>query len=1036
MALALKSNITQNYRKLGKRPRIYIRIPSANIFIGTSLAQLAGVDYTDSIAEFDTITQSIEKYGGMAEVSSFGVRNLQLGSRFTLCTEAALTPQLEGYAGAGRLYAQGVADYAAARNATAASDMGSPAIVIGRRNIAGIPIYQVIRSYLQFAIPSGITSCEEATIEMTGVNRQTYQAFNIQMALGSWATLINGISIFNDLSGWASSGSYTITDLGETWPSSEYSYGTVNKIRMNTAGKAQVVAKTGETLKLMLLSSLDASNAAAPSYDEYCQFDISGVVLRLRYNTVTLDNQDAEVYLAYEPIPSSYTDMQLIWKGVVDDYSLDKSSLNLKLKQNDHKKNVIVPKNIITIEDFPNCPDENLGKAFPLVYGDFSTVRLSEIHKDSIGKETDGSPYSGIRDYIKGVVVNNGGFDQNNPLEMKLSEHVLKDISNAGAASWLSNNNTYARVWGQVSLNSTPNTVHFLPTLILTSSIARDTDIAGATYKNYGGLAVSVIPNDVYDNNGVTYPERAYSSLTSEFAEILNAPDWFELSFPKIANSGTIDRAEIVFDLVDNNVGGGSDVQVGIRKANETIRVDNGVDGVFTDTIEPYKANFASAAVSFTTSGVVAGDYLYVKGGVNRGRYRIESVDTAHLLTVICDSYAGIIIPTSSDTFRIGYVTAEITHFHVADTGQKQLDITDPASDGNLLGWDIENYLIRFTYNAVAPVFNSFEIKNVQIRYYTSDIEKAGEYYFDSEGVYDDNAGTITGVAGTVLEKPAHVIESFARDDMLLTAAEINTTAFDAANTALSSWKYAFQITDRQGARTLLHNFFRQCRSKGLWDEQDRLSIKTFSASNHFSVSGTDTPTGLDIFDTTGTPYLDQVTTNPIMDLQINRTGLDEVKNDFVLKYRKNYATGEYLETLYMTNGLGIVGDVETNLSDSYLENSQTVAALSALCASSYAQYQTTNTLEFEADCIRDIATASKLLQYLIERMWKRRYMPTVTTLDTGVRIEEGDFVNIRDTRINDLFGETTANLKKWEVLRKIIGLNNMHFTFETIEVD
>lgn len=950
MALTLKPNIIANYRKLGKKPRIFIRIPSANIFIGTSPSQISTNNFTDSIAEFDTITKSIAKYGGMAEVSGFGVRNLQLGSRFTLCTEASIGPQLGAYAGAGRLYAEGVADYSSARNSETASDIGSPAIVIGRRNIAGIPIYQVIRSYMQFAIPSGMTSCEEATIEMTGVNKQTYQAFTIRVALGTWSAL--GSSIFNDFTAWASSGAYLITDLNESWSTSEYSYGTTNKIRLNTAGKAQVLANTGSTLKLMLLSSLDVSNAAAPSYDEYCQFNITGVVLKLRYNTITLDNKDAEVYLAYDDgaMPTSYSNMQLIWKGVVDDYSLNKTSLNLKLKQNDHKKNIQIPKKIINKTDWPNCPDENIGKVYPILYGQFD---IGPLHKKGVGNyiadNTSGSAdYVGYPDCFKGITVN--------------VDNTYRTVLFSGHDRGLRLfDNNYLFTW-----NSSINAYELLPVLALTTY---DTDLG--YYKELSPFSISanvaevltegkykavatVIP-DSHVNVGCTNPEYAYDEIASNYAVIPNSTSYIEFIFSNLQgiNSGGANA----FLLKAAFIGGADPTKTKIKLyKNERDEPDD---------VDNWVATGSDVAL-WTADGVKAFYFLDVDSNYNK-------------------------MPIQLELYKIRI-------YRTDNTGEARIS----------------------NFCALSARDNN----------------EFNELYTYGLGKVDTTPASITGTSGGLIENPSHVIESFARDDMSLVTSEINTTAFDTAATALTSWKYAFQINDRKGARNFLHNFYRQCRSKGLWDEQDRLSIKTFSASNYFSVSGTDVPTGLDIFDTTGSPYLEQVTTNPIMDLEITQIGIDEVINDFVLKYRKNYATGEYLETLYMTNGLGVVGDVETNLSDSNLEESQTVAALSALCASSYSKYETTNTLEFEADLIRDETTASMLLQYLIERMWKRRYMVTVTTLDTGARIEEGDFINIRDTRINDLFGETTAYLKKWEIIRKTIDLNNMRYTFETIEVD
>jgi len=1017
--LALKSNITSNYLKLGKQPRVFIRIASANLFLATKTATVGSDSHVDSIADFDVISHSIAPYGGMAEVSSFGVRNLELGQRFTLCTEANLSPaRYNEYDGAGRIYKES-ASYAGARNALIGDSFGSPAIVVGRNYISGPLVYQNIRGYLQFLAPSGMTSVEEAVIELNGMQLNTNQNFSLYAIEGNWTALGYATAIYNDLEGWFISGSYSITNLIESWSTTEYSGTVVNKLRLNAAGKALLLSKTGAFFKLMLLSSLDVTNAAAPTSQEYVQFQ-TDAALKIRYNAKILDNQDAEVYLAYEPVPTSYTDMQLIWKGVVDDYSINDKYLDLELKQNDHKKNVTIPKNIITSDNFPDCPDENLNKAYPIVFGDFSAD--AGVHKFAIGKETTFGVLSGVRNYAKGLVVNNGSFDQENPIEIKLSDNVLQDINDSDAAFWLSNSKVYARVWALVSLNSSNNTIHFLPKSLNTESFTIAASVPA--YKNFGGLTISAIPNSVYHNNNVTDPEDSFAN--TGYAEIEDYPDYFEVAFPKIGSVGEIDLVEIVFDLTDLNTTGTNYIACSLRENNDIIKIDYGYDGVL-EFDDGALAFFTSATTDFVAAGVIAGEYLYISSSVNRGRWEIFSVESTHVIKIYVYNES---TNSSGITFQVGELGAELHAGNCNGTGQRKIVITEH------IDWAVENFLVRFAYSRLTPPYGKFQIKNVQIRYFTSDFEKASEYFFDSEGERDDNVGTITGTAYLTIEKPPHVIESFARDEMSLVTAEINTTAFDASATALSAWKYAFQINDRAGARDFLHNFYRQSHSKGLWDEQDRLSIKTFNADNNFSMSGTDIPTGLDIFDTTGSPSGDSVTTNPIFELSIIRTGLDEVKNDFVLKYKKNYATGDYLETLYMTNGLGVIGNAETNITEGYLENSQTLTALKTMCATSYLYYQTTNTLEFEADLIRDEATATMLIQYLIERMWKRRYISVIRTKMNAVGFELGDFMNIRHNRTYELFGTATAELKKWEIINRSLELNSQSINLTGIEVD
>ncbi len=1034
--LSLKSNITGSYLKLGKKPRVFVYIPSVNLFLGTE----ASGSFEDSIADFDTISQSIDKYGGMAEVSSFGVRNLLLGNRFTLSTEASISPQREGtYDGAGRIYAESApaGTYLSARNATTGTNFASPAIVAGRNYINQPDIYQVYRGYLQFTLPTGITSCEEAVIELTGMGISPGASFTLDLVRGNWSALSSTTGIYNDFYNWAASGAYGITNYAETWTTAEYVAGT-NKLRLNAAGRSLVVSSTGTTLKFMLLSSLDvlrSLESEKPTTQEYVQFEAGTALLKLRYNTKTLDNQEAQVYLAYSPVPDAYTDMQLLWTGVIDDYSVDNKYLNLKMKQNDHKKNIMIPTKIITIEDFQDCPEENLNKPYPIPYGAADSGTTGET-KLAIAREYSGSslnPISGVRNYFPSPIVKNGNADMNVPMEILISKDAIFDFIDGYPAVWVSGIKAFARLWANIGsdLGTAYQYVNAYPKERWTASSNTGSKLKELKF----GYAASIIPTYVFDYDDVTTPEDSYDD-TGGTAALPVLGDSFSIGFPSTGSGGNIEKAEIVFQLKDNPAGD-SYIKCVLYK-NPTDYLDLNSPAAYVELTDGVTSrpggiqHFVSAGAQFSSAGIVAGDFLNITTiNGNEGRYKIAAV-TSETELHLSDTLTNATAQTYHITKKL--TTPLHTEDIIKGTGQVVIDVTDHVS------WDTENYIIQFYYNNEVQ-HGPFEISHVQMRFFVSEFDKITTIYSDKEGrkfgTWIDAAGRTNSYnANELIENPAYVIETLARDEVSLATAEIDTANFDAAGTELSAWEFALQLEKREVARSILHNLYRQCRSKGLWDEQDRLSIVTFDSGAYFPTSGTDVPSGLDIFDTTGSPVSDAVTTNPIFDISIERVGLDEVKNDFVLKYKKNYASNDYLGTLYMTNGLGTAGSVATNMTEAYLENSQTLTVLKTYTSDSYTKYGTTNTLEFEADCIRDEATANKLLQYLIERMWKRRYIVTVTTKFNAIGLELGDFVNIRDDRINDLFGETTAALKKWEIIRKQVDLNNMKITFTTIEVD
>jgi hypothetical protein len=48
---------------------------------------------------------------------------------------------------------------------------------------------------------------------------------------------------------------------------------------------------------------------------------------------------------------------------------------------------------------------------------------------------------------------------------------------------------------------------------------------------------------------------------------------------------------------------------------------------------------------------------------------------------------------------------------------------------------------------------------------------------------------------------------------------------------------------------------------------------------------------------------------------------------------------------------------------------------------------------------------------------------------------ELGDFVNFRDSRVYDLFGTATGNLKKWEIIKLSQDLDNCEIEITAVEV-
>ena len=108
--------------------------------------------------------------------------------------------------------------------------------------------------------------------------------------------------MYDDFEGHESGNTpYTGDVLNETW--STYSSGSNNYIRLNKLGKKLIEDNAGSVLKLMFLSKndYDGSGVSEPTGKEFIRFVSSSSYMKLRYNTISLDNLEATIYLAYCP---------------------------------------------------------------------------------------------------------------------------------------------------------------------------------------------------------------------------------------------------------------------------------------------------------------------------------------------------------------------------------------------------------------------------------------------------------------------------------------------------------------------------------------------------------------------------------------------------------------------------------------------------------------------------------------------------------------------------------------------------------------
>jgi hypothetical protein len=1060
----LPSNITDNYLKTGNRPRFFVHVAGSE----RKWATVAANNYTDRVRGVQSITDEIDPFGGMGTVSAANVDVLRLGEDIQFYTSDSEFPRYQqpgSDIGAGRVSYYG-SIYSIVRGSGAGVLAQFTGVRVGQAKAS--TTYYIHRGFLQFDIPSGVTSCEEAYIKLNGKADASDTDFYIYLVLGTWATNNIGIDSYDEFSGWASgTNDYTGTILNESFHTgTHFSLTDTNYIRLNRAGRQAVVNATGSVLKFMVLSNRDYDYDAShvPTGYEFVDFDLSvdnnTPTLELIYNTVKPDNQRARIYLAYDDpredygIPSSMSQTLNVWSGTVDDWALNSKLLSLSMRHNDFKRNVKLGKNVMTVADFSNIPEENVGRYIPITYGAPMSDAMVGDHANAIGREVNDvgtvDTNSGLRSYFKFPIIDTGTLDLARPTKAVLGlDGVLKTTHIGYPACWNDSLKSFARIWSDDLDDQTLGDYGIIEVKAGSPRVKDSrTDSSTPDYETFHGIGTSIIPGSIWMQSQVLNPDHAYSN-TGYASVIDNSGVIF--SFPECGSSGDIDKIELVFYFYDDYVLDSMELQVDLIDRT-MVKPASGTLGYLPAGAGSGRSYFNDDSGDF--SDVLVGDVIYC---------RIPGAFTAHHIVRDLVSSTSVkvgLITNGIDLVPILHLDHDLVYdiyrpsayLHTfsgitadGDSTVIHIDITPYFSS-----WDAQNLLVGI---AGTGGLGAARISLVQLRYYSNPGEKLTDVYLGKSGRIDDISGTITGVAISLIENPAHIIESLIVNDSGIPTTEIAAASFDAAATALSGWKFAFQLNEETGIENVFNyngetgivdNIAQQCNAIVLEDYTGKLKMKVFDPTGNFPTSGATLPNDLDIFEYSGSPSDGSLTRHPMYAFALNRINIDDTYNDFILKYNQNYATMKYESVLTIGNGVGVSADVSTNITASYLSvydppvhtTATALTQLKDLTSACYNDINTTNTFTFEAWAIRDTATATKLLQRLVRWYARRRYSVTLTTGLNAVGFELGDFINIRTDDIEGQFGTAFMECKKWKITKISTDLVGCKVTIDAIEAE
>jgi len=248
---------------------------------------------------------------------------------------------------------------------------------------------------------------------------------------------------------------------------------------------------------------------------------------------------------------------------------------------------------------------------------------------------------------------------------------------------------------------------------------------------------------------------------------------------------------------------------------------------------------------------------------------------------------------------------------------------------------------------------------------------------------------------GTLIENPAHIVESLLRDELGQQTAQIRTASFDnIAGTYRAGWLFAGGMHE---VKTSFEWIGGICREAGLIYSMDYQGKHCLNAIRNSTATITIDQGGIQA----------ELSGEFKTSFRIKQRLLNEVYNEFYLHYKRNYATDK-------CEGLIFVKDPQIENYNPDLTNlinlpPGTAQTYWEKCRSIYQRYAGhRQRLEWECDWIRDEDTANWLIKWLINYFTYRPLVVSLKTFLNSLDVELGDYRQLDHPLLPDSRG--TAN--------------------------
>lgn len=684
------------------------------------------------------------------------------------------------------------------------------------------------------------------------------------------------------------------------------------------------------------------------------------------------ENRRVEVRLVFPQIGgASWANGLQLFKGYTDSLDWDEEFIYFDCSDGWMKFKKELPDRVLTKDEFTYLPDANVGKAIPIIYGDFEGTA---VHKTGCGYDTP-------RSFCKAYVTRRPEATSPDVGELICASHDLNDfkVLYGGRTALWNGDNKYFSI-----CDFSDGTASF------SDGLYKRTACSGM---QRGVSMLPLIVPEFVEQTGTTTGENAVNENASDYTELTSgesATFKIRASLLKELISGRQTRSNVIVlrarikktDITDDLL------RCTLTKSDETAPPsgERVIDLVSADMTDADAVMYVEVVgIYFTVNNNIPSGGILTAKGPGDDDIHDQKAKTGAADEWAADEWNGLWVKVECNEVLSKEIVKEITDTTV-DAFSGTLSIAAETWGSNIQAgaryevcsgqeWDFQSddydeLLIKLEYVTVSSDDGGkFEIRNLYIDGTIDSTEEADEVFFSCKGRgfgswIDNGAHSNSFNSGDLIENPVYAIESLLIDSAGAVIGDIHAANFDAMATLRSSWKTARQILERADVyefiRQLCYEFGFACyeRFDGTFTAR-RIDATTDAVTTYDNASYA--------LDQSGKPTF-----------KIKRGKIGEVFNEFYLRYKINYATGEPEKVLFVKSPEQGTWDASYSNLASGAEDAWNK------CHAVYTNFVQKNVWDYTAEWIRDDATAELALEFFINLLTRR---PLIVSHESGLKM-------------------------------------------------